>query len=105
MRGELHDDFDGRELAGGIGGDLDVRDLADGDAFEGDGRADFDAGGVVEERVDDDALLEEADAGAGGHEEEQGGEQQDRDQHDGADLELRPADLSLTGHGGMVSAG
>ena len=71
VRRELHHDLDGRELARGVGGDLDVGDLADGDAFERDGSADLDAGGVVKEGVDDDALLEEADAGGAGHEEEQ----------------------------------
>ena len=96
-RRELHGDFDGREPARWVGGDLDVSDFADGDAFERDGSTFFDAGGIVKEGVDDDALLEESDAGGAGHKEEQQAKEQRGDEDDAADLELRPPDLSLTG--------
>src|SRR6185312_15925895 len=55
--------------------------------------------------MNNDALLEEANAGGAGHEEEQRGEKQTGDQHDAADLQLRPPDLSLTGHGTYRNSG
>src|SRR5581483_8182795 len=68
-------------------------------------RADLGARGVVKEGMKDDALLEETDAGIAGHEKEQRGEKRQRGQNNAADLELRPPDLSLTGHGRYRNSG
>ena len=95
---DLHEHVDGSELAVGRSGDGDTGDFADGDAFQLDGCADFESLGVVKVGVDDDLVAEEAHARGAGHEEEQDAEQGNGDEHDHADLELRPFDFLLARH-------